>query len=613
MNVKIMTPRTSTIFLFLCVLHLNINAQNETVTSWWNPIDSEYPVVTGNGWTSEELASPYHRLPQKAENNVRKPLWNLSKQSAGLSIRFWTNSESIQVKYKLNGELSMPHMAATGVSGLDLYKKTKDGDWERLWGNYTLDSISNYKFNTKNTSTFYKEHGAEYQLFLPLYNEVLDLSIGVNANGIFKALPRRSEKPVVVYGTSITQGACATRPGMAWTNILERRLDRQIINLGFSGNGKMELEMANLMAEIDAKAYIIDCLPNLSIEDNPFLLAINTVKVLKEKHPEVPVILVAHPGYVNNPSDSKNDPIPELNKDIQSAITMLKSLGHKRIYYLSKEELNLTFDSFVDYVHPNDIGMTEYANAVEKMYRTLFREYKGDISTTQPVTQYRDMSVYNWEDRHKEILELNKSNPPKICLIGDSITHFWGGEPEAPIARSETSWDSITQRDSITTNTSIRNFGYGWDRVENVLWRIHHGEFDGFKAEKIILMIGTNNLLLNSEDEIIDGIESIIDALKYRQPQSEILLLGVLPRVKNESRVSQLNLKLGMFALNKKIEYNHIGNVLLLENHKIDTSLFSDGLHPNSTGYELLSKELHKVLYGVPNTDKEDEKKEEEE
>ncbi|OIQ40614.1 MAG: acetylhydrolase [Bacteroidetes bacterium MedPE-SWsnd-G1] len=587
------------------VASLSLQAQNEKVTSWWSPEESENSVFLGQGWNTDELQSPYHRLPAKAESEVRSPVWNLSKHSAGLSIRFRSNSDNIKIKYNLSGALSMPHMPATGVSGMDLYKKTKDGNWERLWGSYKLDTISRYNFNNKDTSEFYKKFGAEYQLFLPLYNEVSNLEIGVDTDADFNLIPKRKEKPVVVYGTSIAQGACATRPGMAWTNILSRRLDREVINLGFSGNGKMEPALGYLMTDIDAKVFYIDCLPNLTATDNPFLLTINLVQILKEKYPNTPVVLVAHPGFSNNPTEKSN-----LDTDLQTAITTLTSLGHKRIYFLPREDLGLNFESFVDYVHPNDIGMTEYADGMEKIYRTLFREQKGNIITTQPIRQYRDISVYDWEKRHEEILTLNKSNPPKICLIGDSITHFWGGEPEAELVRSQSSWDSINKKDSISTAVPIRNFGYGWDRVENVLWRVHHGEFDGFNADKIILMIGTNNLLINNENDIADGIEAIIDALKYRQPTSEILILGVLPRVKHERRVSQLNLKLSMFALNNGFEYKSIGNVLLNEDFKINPALFSDGLHPNAKGYELLSKELNKALYPVVDADSEEEVKE---
>lgn len=588
----------------LFFFNLNLRAQNESVTSWWTPKKTERSVFLGQGWNPNELKSLYHRLPAQAESEVRTPVWNLSKHSAGLSIRFRSNSEKIKVKYNLSGALGMPHMPATGVSGMDLYKKTKDGNWERLWGSYNLDTISRYDFQNKDTSDFYKKYGAEYQLFLPLYNEVSNLEIGVDANAVFNPISKRNEKPIVVYGTSIAQGACATRPGMAWTNILSRRLDREVINLGFSGNGRMEPALGKLMTDIDAKVFYIDCLPNLNSIDNPYLLTINLVQILKEKYPDTPIVLVAHPGFSNNPTEKNN-----LDKDLQTALTTLTSLGHKRIYFLPRNDLNLNFESFVDYVHPNDIGMTEYADAMEKMYRTLFREQKGTLKTTQPVRQYRDISVYNWEKRHNDIIKLNKTDPPKICLIGDSITHFWGGEPEAEIVRNQTSWDSITKIDSITSAAPIRNFGYGWDRVENVLWRIHHGEFDGFNAEKIILMIGTNNLLINNENDIVDGIELILKALKYRQPTSEFLILGILPRVDHESRVSQFNLKLSMFALNNGFEYKSIGNVLLNDKFKINEDLFSDGLHPNEKGYQLLGKELNKVLYPTSDSETEGESK----
>jgi hypothetical protein len=89
------------------------------------------------------------------------------------------------------------------------------------------------------------------------------MKIGVPEDKNFSPLPLNKKKPIVVYGTSIAQGACASRPGMAWTAILGRRMNIPLINLGFSGNGKLEKEMLDLIAEIDAEVYILDCLQNM--------------------------------------------------------------------------------------------------------------------------------------------------------------------------------------------------------------------------------------------------------------------------------------------------------------------------------------------------------------
>lgn len=142
----------------------------------------------------------------------------------------------------------------------------------------------------------------------------------------------------------------------------------------------------------------------------------------------------------------------------------------------------------------------------------------------------------------------------------------------------------------------VRNFGFGWDRIENVLWRIHHDELDGFEAEQIVLMIGTNNLLINSENEIIKGLEELIKAVKIRQPKSSILMIGILPRKGKEKLVKKLNLKISQLADLKAINFNNIGSQLLLKDGTIDKSLFTDGLHPNRKGYMIIAKKLQRIL-----------------
>ena len=576
------------LWLFAFILFLSpIFAQEKTDIKWWNPAEHEFPVISGQAWANE-VESQFHRLPARAEQNVRKAVWNLSKQAAGLSIRFWSNAKNIRVKYTLKGGLSLPHMPATGVSGLDLYGKTPHGDWIRHWGFYSLDKESSYTFTIDSDTETYYQYGREYQLFLPLYNEIESLEIGIEDGSFLNPLPIRKEKPIVAYGTSICQGACASRPGMAWTNILERRLDRSILNLGFSGNGRLEPELIDLMTEIDAKLYILDCLPNLSPErDNTQLLVLNAVKRLKEKRPHTPIILTAHVGYADGFTNQENkDRYIPLNEDLGKAFNQLKSEGYTDVFLLVKDTIGLEFDSFVDIIHPNDYGMLQYSDAYEQLIREILNEPKGEISTTIPKTQSRDVAVYQWENRHQAILEGNRQNPPKICLFGDSIINFWGGEPKSSIANGADSWEEIL------SPLGIRNFGYGWDRIENVLWRVQHGELDGFESESIILMIGTNNLHLNTDSEIISGLQNLIQAIKIRQPKSQLHLIGILPRTKKEARVKEINLKIAELAQFVNIPYADIGSPFLLENGTLNESLFTDGLHPNAEGYRLLAKQL---------------------
>lgn len=339
---------------------------------WWNPSDSKEPVISNQRW-SNELESIFHRLPLRSKEKLREPLWNLSKNSAGLAIRFRSNSHQIIVKYKVKGKLSFPHMPATGVSGLDLYYKTLNGNWKRTFDYYKLDTVCEYRFIINNVAEQYDKNGREYKLLLPLYNEVEKMEIGVDENAFFTPIPPSQEKPIVAYGTSICQGACATRPGMAWTAILERRLNLPLINIGFSGNGRLEDAVIDLLNEIDAKLYILDCLPNLYPEkDDAYQLTFNAVKKLKEKHPNTPIILTAHMGYINGFTNKTScNRYTKLNNAFYKAFYDLKAKGYTKLYLLTKENIGLGIDSYVDNTHPNDYGMMQYADAYEKLIRKI--------------------------------------------------------------------------------------------------------------------------------------------------------------------------------------------------------------------------------------------------
>ena len=581
------------LLLFSYCFVLPASAQQYT---WWNPAQSKFPVLEGQAWPSE-VQHPYDRLPARAEKQVRKEVWNLSHEAAGLSIRFKSNASSIVVRYVVSERLSMPHMPATGVSGLDLYALNRDGQWQWAPGKYSFKDTIEYRFDHLYTDDSYPSRGAVYQLYLPLYNVVTWMEIGVPSNATFTPLPVRPEKPIVVYGTSIAQGACASRPGMAWTAQLGRRLDRQVINLGFSGNGRLEDAVTNLLAGINAQAYILDCMPNLT-ERSGFSSGEvkkrirQSVMILKEKHPQTPILLAAHSGMIQQVMDTavknNNDKIDET---LQEAFTALQAEGVTGIYLMPQQAIGFGENSTVEGTHPNDIGMKEYAEAYEKYLRQILDEPTGDYSTMQPVEQYRDGN-YDWEERHDRLLSMNKQHAPDILFLGNSITHYWGGEPKAPIARGTASWDSLF------APLGARNFGFGWDRIENVLWRVYHDELDGYQARKAVLMIGTNNLQFNNDEEIIAGLKLLIHEIQARQPSCKIIMVGLLPRRSMEDKVKELNQQIAQMAALQNVAYVNPGILLLKDNDptKIDESLFVDGLHPNETGYRKIALSLIKYL-----------------
>ena len=593
--------------LFCVILSCSlINGQKISDFKWFNPESSNENLFEGKAWP-KEVENYYDRLPLKAKKKVNSNVWELGSQSSGLMIRFRSNSDEIKVRYQTkNKSYSLNHMPATGASGIDLY--AIDANGKKLWVSSTFgrsfkDTIQ-YHYSRLKPNDDYNKFGREYRLYLPLYNEVEWLEIGVKNNSNFNPLLPRKEKPIVVYGTSIAQGACASRPGMAWASILSRRMDRPLINLGLDGNGKMHPEVIDLISEINSKIFIIDCIPNLIKNDYGWEgidnekqfqnRIINSIKKIRSRNPKTPILLAEHASYNDQfikTSDYKDEYIiPNLLQ--KKVFELLKKDGDNNLFYLSEKEIGFSIEETVDGLHPSDLGMKIYADAYEKKLRSILEEPIGELNTTKPVTQLRELGNYDWESKHNEILHLNKFNPPKNIIISNSIIHFWGGLPDFKTKVESESWDNFF------TPLGLRNYAYGWDRIENVLWRIYHDELDGFDAEKIIILIGTNNIPLNSNQEIIEGLRLVSKGVKARQPKAKIYLLGILPKRNYEKRIEKLNKKISSLANELSINYSNIGNVFLKldGSQQINEKLFSDGLHPNNNGYKKMRKELLKIL-----------------
>lgn len=319
--------------------------------------------VEGQGWPKEDLKFRYDRLPAKAEKIVRKPVWDLSRHSAGLCFRFNTDSTSIKIRYTVGGGLAMTNMPATGVSGIDLYALDK-GVWK--WVDVT---------KPKEASTTYAISGLDpglrtYMAYLPLYNSTLNVEIGVPASAKFEPIAPRKEKSIVFYGTSITHGASASRSGMCHTAILGRRLDRPVINLGFSGNGKMEPEVVALLTEIDAAVYVIDCLPNM-IGSEVAAHAETLVRKLREVRPDTPIVLVEDRTYANAwIFKSKRVRHEESRAALIRAFDTLVSAGMKHLYYIEGDELlGDDHEATTDGSHPSDLGFMRQADVFEPVLR----------------------------------------------------------------------------------------------------------------------------------------------------------------------------------------------------------------------------------------------------
>ena len=334
---------------------------------WYDTHEME---VEGKGWT--DTTRFFDRLPTKAEGMVRDRVWELSRHSSGMTIRFITDSPLIQIKYNLLLErLAMAHMPATGVSGIDLYAKNSKGLNRWLSVNRPNSTEIDVAL-AKNIN----EGLREYTIYLPLYNGVDDLQIGVLKGQTFEAVPARKQKSIVFYGTSIMHGACASRPGMSISSILGRRLERPVINLGFSGNGRMESEVGQLLSELDPAVYAIDCLPNMN-EEMVKERAEPLVRQIRKARPDTPILLVEDRSFTNSEFFSNMRVRHETNrKALKTAYQNLRNQGIEDLYYLQGEQLlGDDGEAATDGSHPSDLGMVRYADAYEPALRSILGEY----------------------------------------------------------------------------------------------------------------------------------------------------------------------------------------------------------------------------------------------
>jgi hypothetical protein len=320
----------------------------------------------GKGWT--ETRRPFGRIPIEFEEKVTPSVRGLGENSAGLLVRFRTDAERISVKYKLySASLAMHHMPATGASGLDLYA-LEEGKW--CWSACTRPTSQE---DTALLIDHLDGRMRDYLIYLPLYNGIDELLIGVPETAEFHAVAPLATKPVVYYGTSITQGGCCSHPGNVYTSMLSRRLNIPFINLGFSGSARMEPEMAEMIARLDPLLFVIDAVPNM----DPDLIkerAVPFLTTIRLAHPETPILVVDGRMYGDCHINTKYAKVcRELTQAMREAHDTVAA-RYNGFYWLGNENLigeDLDFDSTMDASHLNDLGMYRQADKLEKVIREI--------------------------------------------------------------------------------------------------------------------------------------------------------------------------------------------------------------------------------------------------
>ncbi|GAT33072.1 lysophospholiPASe L1 [Terrimicrobium sacchariphilum] len=318
--------------------------------------------IEGKGWTDTERY--YDRLPARARASVPEAVWDLSHSATGMATLFESDAAEIWGRWAMESEeYNEPNFPAAGFSGLDLYTWTKKG-WRWVGAGHEVKGAKHEQAIAREMTPKRRK----YLLYLPLRNPVESVEIGVPDGASFTPITRK-QKPVVFYGTSIVHGAYASRPGTIHTAVLGRWLNRPTLNLGFSGNARMEPALAELLAELEAKVYVLDCVPNMSA-DHVRERVIPFVQHLRKARPKTPIVLVGERPYTNSwirhalLRDEK-----ERAREYLRAFKKLQAAGIKDLHYI--DGTNLFGDdneAAPDGSHPTDLG---YRRMAEVMYPVL--------------------------------------------------------------------------------------------------------------------------------------------------------------------------------------------------------------------------------------------------
>lgn len=311
----------------------------------------------------------YCRLPLEFLPECNEGVQVLAWHLAGACVRFSTDADGFAVIWKLKDKGNMAHFTACGQSGLELFEETEHGTV--LVKNF-IPAMDGGCGCMLEQSAFAKLKGGmrHYVLYLPLYNGLDKLVLGFPKDAkVEKGRTPRIEKPIVYYGSSITQGGCASKVGSCYTTILARRLDAAQINLGFSGSGRGEANMAEYIASLDMSVFVMDYDHNAPDVEHLAKTHEAFFRIIREKNPELPVVFVSKPDFDSNPEINT-----ERRNVIMATYAEAAAAGDKNVYFVDGEQFFGNTDRdmcSVDGCHPNDLGFIRMADTMEPVLRRI--------------------------------------------------------------------------------------------------------------------------------------------------------------------------------------------------------------------------------------------------
>lgn len=326
--------------------------------------DSKEAPFSIHGIERAEPGKLFLRMPRETAKAVSTNVYVLNQHTAGGRIRFRTNSKYIAIKAEMPEGSVMPHMTILGTGGFDLY--INDGREYR----YENSFMPNGKIESYESSRATDGKWHTYTINMPLYAAVKEVYIGLAADAELEpAEDYTYTKPVLYYGSSITQGGCASRPGNAYQAMISRMFDTDYINLGFSGSAKAEDAMIEYLASIDASFFVCDYDHNAPNAAHLEATHEKLVRAYRAAHPETPIILVSRPDYAPEKGAYNPDRADDERRRVivRATYEKLFSEGDKYIGYIDGAHLfdgELRDSCTVDGCHPNDLGFFRMAQVI---------------------------------------------------------------------------------------------------------------------------------------------------------------------------------------------------------------------------------------------------------
>lgn len=357
--------KTILLFLFVFGIHSSLFSQKKTNIVY---TDAKELTLIGKATPTPNF---YHRIDTVKYNNIPPRVKKLFTQSAGLAITFKTNSNIISARWSTANPKSDNNTTDIMRKGLDLYIK-RDGQW--IFAGVGRPVVN--KTSTTYTLVENMEDGEkECILYLPLYDETKSLEIGVTEGNYVTPIPNPFRKKVIVYGSSITQGASAGRAGLAYLARMSRKLGIDFINLGLSGSGKMEPTVIDMLKDMKADAYIFDCAANPS-PDEITERTFNAVASIRKYHPDAPIIMIESVVRESGNFNTKiRERVAQQNQNFKKEYLRLIDAGITDLFYIEGSLLGTDHEGTVDGVHPTDLGFDRMLQIIEPEVQKVMEKY----------------------------------------------------------------------------------------------------------------------------------------------------------------------------------------------------------------------------------------------